>query len=78
MSHLHRITIDPTICNGTPVITGTHYPVALIIDLLRSGLTPTELLTDHPTLTRPDLVAALRRHRPRPHKGPHQFPHTRT
>ncbi|MVU79362.1 DUF433 domain-containing protein [Nocardia sp. ET3-3] len=59
MSFLHRITLDPAICRGEPVILGTHYPVALIVDLLRTGVTPTELLSDCPALTREDLVAAL-------------------
>ncbi|BEK99610.1 DUF433 domain-containing protein [Nocardia seriolae] len=58
MAFLHRITIDPRICRGEPIIAGTHYPVALIVALLRSGITPTELLTDCPTLTREDLIAA--------------------
>ncbi|WP_040803156.1 DUF433 domain-containing protein [Nocardia concava] len=59
MAFLHRITIDPRICHGEPIIQGTHYPVSLLIDLLHSGVTPTEILTDCPGLTREDLVAAL-------------------
>ncbi|MEC3955428.1 DUF433 domain-containing protein [Nocardia sp. CDC153] len=59
MAFLHRITLDPATCQGAPVIQGTGYPVALIVDLLRSGITPAELLTDCPTLTREDLIAAL-------------------
>ncbi|GAB2528069.1 DUF433 domain-containing protein [Nocardia heshunensis] len=59
MAYLHRITLDPTVCNGTPTIEGTRYPTALLVDLLRAGLTPTELLTDCPALTREDLIAAM-------------------
>ncbi|MFE3189130.1 DUF433 domain-containing protein [Nocardia sp. NPDC059240] len=59
MAYLHRITLDPAICHGAPTIEGTRYPTALLVDLLRAGLTPTELLTDCPALTREDLIAAL-------------------
>ncbi|MEC3913695.1 DUF433 domain-containing protein [Nocardia sp. CDC160] len=59
MAFLHRITLDPATCQGAPVIQGTNYPVSLIVDLLRSGITPSELLTDCPALTREDLIAAL-------------------
>ncbi|MFJ4656504.1 DUF433 domain-containing protein [Nocardia sp. NPDC088792] len=59
MSFLHRITLEPGVCHGQPIIQGTRYPVALLVDLLRAGVTADEVLTDCPGLTREDLVAAM-------------------
>ncbi|MGW4243043.1 DUF433 domain-containing protein, partial [Nocardia sp. NPDC004722] len=42
MAYLHRITLDPAVCRGEPIIEGTRYPTALLVDLLRTGVTPTE------------------------------------
>jgi uncharacterized protein (DUF433 family) len=35
-----RIIIDPTICNGKPVIRGTRMPVAAIVGSLAGRLKP--------------------------------------
>ncbi|MFI1914418.1 DUF433 domain-containing protein [Nocardia sp. NPDC020380] len=59
MSFLHRITLEPGVCHGQPIIQGTRYPVTLIVDLLRAGVSADEVLTDCPGLTREDLVAAM-------------------
>ncbi len=36
-SLLERITIDPNICHGKPVIRGFRYPVEHMLELLSSG-----------------------------------------
>lgn len=54
-----RITIDPNICNGKPVITGTRVMVHLILSSLTSGQTKEEILSDYPNLKNEDIVAAL-------------------
>ncbi len=59
MNHLERITMDPEICHGKPVIRGMRYPVELILDLLSSGMTSEEILTDYEDLQREDILAAL-------------------
>lgn len=43
---LSRITIDPDICHGKPVIRGLRYPVETILEMLRSGMTIDEILAD--------------------------------
>jgi uncharacterized protein (DUF433 family) len=56
---LDRITIDPNICHGKPCIRGLRYPVETILELLRTGMTIDEILTDYPDLEREDIQAAL-------------------
>ena len=59
MSRLHRITVDPQICHGQPIIRGLRYPVSVILELLASGMSHDEVLADYPDLERDDLLAAL-------------------
>ena len=56
---LSRITIDPDIAHGKPVIRGLRYPVEMLLELLSSGMTNDEILADYPDLEREDLLAAL-------------------
>ena len=56
---LSRITIDPAICHGKPCIRGLRYPVEVLQELLSSGMTFDELLSDYEDLERDDLLAAL-------------------
>ena len=60
MEHLlSRITIDPEISHGKPVIRGLRYPVQTLLELLSSGMSFDEILEDYPDLEREDLLAAL-------------------
>jgi len=54
-----RITIDPTICHGKPVIRGLRYPVENILELLSSGMSADEILADYEDLEHADIMAAL-------------------
>jgi uncharacterized protein (DUF433 family) len=56
---LSRITRDPNICHGKPVIRGLRYPVSTLLELLASGMTPEEILKDYPDLEMNDLRAVL-------------------
>jgi uncharacterized protein (DUF433 family) len=56
---LNRITRDPDICHGKPVIRGLRYPVSTVLELLASGMTPEEILHNYPDLELDDLRAAL-------------------
>lgn len=58
-SLLTRITIDPDICHGKPVIRGLRYPVQTLLELLSAGMTFAEILADYPDLEEADLRAAL-------------------
>ncbi|HEY2220854.1 DUF433 domain-containing protein [Actinomycetospora sp.] len=59
MSRLGRITTDPEVCHGQPTVRGLRYPVAMLLELLASGMTVDEVLADYPDLERDDLFAAL-------------------
>jgi uncharacterized protein (DUF433 family)/predicted nuclease of predicted toxin-antitoxin system len=54
-----RITIDPDIMVGKPVIKGTRITVQLIVQLLANGATEAEILEDYPDLKKEDIKAAL-------------------
>ena len=59
MSRLERIVSDPSICHGQPVIRGLRYPVKMFLELLTSGMSNAEVLTDYPDLEHDDLLAAI-------------------
>lgn len=54
-----RITITPDICHGKPCIRGLRYPVSTLIELLSSGLTVEEILSDYRDLEHEDILAVL-------------------
>lgn len=56
---LERITIDPQICHGKPVVRGLRYPVEMLLDLMSAGMTIDEILADYEDLEREDLLAVL-------------------
>jgi uncharacterized protein (DUF433 family) len=56
---LERIIIDPQLCGGRPCIRGTRIWVSLILDLLASGMSETEIIAEYPGLKREDILAAI-------------------
>ena len=56
---LERITIDPRICHGKPVVRGLRYPVETLLELMSAGMTIDEILADYEDLERDDLLAVL-------------------
>ena len=54
-----RITADPEILAGKPVIQGTGLTVEFILELLASGQTEAEVLYSYPGLTRQDILACV-------------------
>jgi uncharacterized protein (DUF433 family) len=59
VSRLDRITSNPEICHGKPVIRGLRYPVADLLQLLAGGMSVDQVLDDYPDLERDDVLAAL-------------------
>ncbi len=59
VSRLERITVDPSICHGQPIVRGLRYPVESLLELLASGMTIGEIIADFPDLERDDLLSAL-------------------
>jgi len=56
---LARITSDPDICHGKPVVRGMRYPVVHILELLASDMTEQDILEDYQDLEKEDLKACL-------------------
>ncbi len=56
---LKRISIDPEIFNGKPIIRGIRFTVTDILDLLSAGMSPEEIINDFPFLEKDDIRAAL-------------------
>jgi uncharacterized protein (DUF433 family) len=59
MSELHRITVDPQVCGGRPIIRGMRIRVKDVLDLLAAGASRAEILSDYPYLEDEDIAAAL-------------------
>jgi len=55
-----RITVDPGILVGKPVVKGTRLAVEFIVDLLAQGWSVDDVLRNYPGLTHEDVQACLR------------------
>jgi len=56
---LDRITADPAIFGGKPIIRGMRISVELILSLLAQGETVEAILEDYPELVADDIRACL-------------------
>ena len=56
---LKRITNNPGIFNGKPVIRGMRFKVADVLGYLPAGMTGEEILNDFPFLEQEDIKASL-------------------
>lgn len=54
-----RVTSNPEMMGGKPVIRGMRFPVADVLELLASGMSHAEILEEHPGLEEDDINAAL-------------------
>ena len=56
---IRRISVDPEVMVGKPVIQGTRIPVELIVRMLAQGIAEDEILQEYPRLQPDDIRAAL-------------------
>ena len=56
---MDRITVDPGLMLGQPVIAGTRLPVYVIIQAIAAGDGTEQLIEAYPFLTAEDIEAAL-------------------
>jgi uncharacterized protein (DUF433 family) len=54
-----RITSDPAVLVGKPVVKGTRISVELILGCLANDWTYEQILASYPHITREDILAAL-------------------
>ncbi len=61
MNYQKRITINPKVMVGKPVVAGTRITVEQVLALLSQGVTPEELVSRkyYPQLTKADVLAAV-------------------
>lgn len=59
MVNLERITCNPDVLLGKPVIKGTRISVELILKKLSEGMSIDDLLAGYPHLQREDVLAAI-------------------
>jgi uncharacterized protein (DUF433 family) len=56
---LNRITLNPKVMTGKPVIKGTRLTVEYILNLLAHGATVEEILREYKGLTEEDIRACI-------------------
>lgn len=56
---IERITTDPKVMGGKPVIKGTRVTVETIVKLVASGASNKEIIEDFPHIAEEDIRAAL-------------------
>jgi len=60
MTTFDRITVDPAVMSGQPVVKGTRVPVYVIVEAIAAGDSVQNLLESYPFLREDDIVQALR------------------
>lgn len=72
-----RITVNPQVCFGKPCIRGMRITVALVLNLVASGMKNEEIIKEYPDLEVEDInqclryAAMLAENRVIPHEEPH-------
>ena len=56
---MSRITFNPNVLGGKPIIKGTRISVEFILELLSSGMGIDEILKDYKHLKKEDILEAL-------------------
>jgi uncharacterized protein (DUF433 family) len=54
-----RVSVDPAVCGGRPVIAGTRVRVSDVLDMLAGGASVGEIVDDFPYVSAEDVAAAL-------------------
>ena len=57
---MDRITSNPKILGGKPIIRGSRITVEFVLDLLASGVNEQEILEDYPHIAKEDIQACLK------------------
>ena len=59
MNWEERITVDPSVLVGKPVIRGTRLAVEFIVELLANGWSERQILDNYPGVASEDVTACL-------------------
>ena len=56
---MYRISVDPRVLAGKPIVKGTRISVEIVLDLLAAGWPCEKILENYPTLKTEDVRACL-------------------
>jgi uncharacterized protein (DUF433 family) len=59
MAEHPRITLNPEVLAGKPVILGTRLSVEFVIGLMADGWSESDILRNYPGITHDDIIACL-------------------
>jgi len=59
MSWAERITVDPAILSGKPIVRGTRLSVEFVVGLLAEGWSHADIAKSYPGVTDEDIRACL-------------------
>ncbi len=54
-----RVTVDPQVLVGKPIVKGTRLSVQFVVDLLAQGWSEQDVLSNYPGLVADDIRACL-------------------
>ena len=54
-----RITLDPEVLTGKPVVRGTRLSVEFVIGLMAEGWGEADILANYPGITHEDIISCL-------------------
>ena len=54
-----KISLDPAVCHGKPVVRGTRVLVANIVGAVATGQSTRDILQDYPSINELDIRACL-------------------
>jgi uncharacterized protein (DUF433 family) len=54
-----RITLDPKVLAGKPVVRGTRLSVEFVIGLMAEGWSEADILANYPGITHADIISCL-------------------
>ena len=54
-----RITVDPKVLAGKPIIRGTRLAVEFILGLMADGWSEADIVSNYPGIAREDIIACL-------------------
>jgi uncharacterized protein (DUF433 family) len=58
-TELSRITLDPKVLTGKPVLRGTRLSVEFVIGLMAEGWSEADIVANYPGITHEDIIACL-------------------
>ena len=58
-TYFDRITVDPAVCSGKPIVVGTRIMVRTILGMVAGGSSASDILEGYPDLKKEDVIAAL-------------------